>query len=107
MHLKGMIISPSSFLVPPSSFPRHHINRPHERRCAVDPSRRTLNHFYPYDVIKVHGQIHRIVARLRVTDVDAVEQQDDLFRGTATDGDVRLGTDGSPLPHIHADGVFQ
>ena len=94
--------------VPFTSLPlRHHINRPHERRCPIYPPRRPLNHLDPDDIIKIHGQIHRIVARLRVTDVDAVEQQDDLFRGTATDGDVRLGTEGSPLSDINADGVFQ
>ena len=34
------------------------------------------------------------MARLRVTDIDTVEQQDDLVLCAPSDGDVRLGSDG-------------
>ena len=47
------------------------------------------------------------MARLRVTDIDAVEQQDDLVLGTASDGDVCLCTNGPSLTDIHAYSVFQ
>ena len=47
------------------------------------------------------------MARLRVTDIDAVEQQDNLFGGAASDRDVSLGSDGASLAYVYANGVFQ
>ena len=47
------------------------------------------------------------MTRLWITDVDAIEQDDDLFAGTTSDGDVCLGTNRASLTDIDADGVFQ
>ncbi len=47
------------------------------------------------------------MARLRVTDVDAVEQQNNLFGSAASYRDIRLCTNRSSLTDIHANGVFQ
>ena len=107
MHIQPLVISPSTFNLQPFTTTGHNINRSDERGCTVDTSCRTLEHFDADDVVDVDGQIHRIVPCLRVTDVNAVEQQDDLFGSAATDGNVCLGSDGSPLPDIDADGILQ
>ena len=111
MQIHPLVISPSTLLPPhttkTSSNTSHNINRPHERRRPVDSPCRSLQHLNPHDVAQVYGQVHRVVARLRVTDIDAVQQEDDLFGSTASNGDVRLSTNRSSLTDIHADGVFQ
>ncbi len=67
------------------SLSRHDIHRSYQRRCAIDSACRPLDHLDSHDIAQVNGQIHRIVARLRVTDIDAVQQQDNLFGSTASD----------------------
>ena len=47
------------------------------------------------------------MARLWVTDVDAVQQQDNLVLRTSAYRDVGLGANRSPLSHIHAYSVFK
>ena len=47
------------------------------------------------------------MARLRVADVDAVEQDRDLVEGAAADADVGLDAHRAALAHVHADGVFE
>ena len=89
------------------SLSRHDIHRSYQRRRAIDPACRTLDHLDSHDIAQVYGQIHRIVARLRVTDIDAVKQQDNLFGCAASDRDIRLCTNRSSLTDIHAYGVFQ
>ena len=42
------------------------------------------------------------MSRLRVTDVDAVQQNGYLFLRAATNAHVRLCTDDSPLAYVHA-----
>ena len=39
---------------------------------------------------------------LRITDVDAVEQDCNLLAGAASDTDIRLGTDGTTLTNVNA-----
>ena len=46
------------------------------------------------------------MACLRVADVDAVEQDDDLFLSAASDGDVGLCTNRTALADIDAYGEF-
>ena len=47
------------------------------------------------------------MTRLWITDVDAIEQDDDLFARTASDRDVGLGTNRASLTDIDAYGVLQ
>ena len=107
MQLQPLVISRTPVLPYPRTSDSNDINRPNKRRCPIDPSCRPLKHLDAYDVVEVYGQVHRIVARLRVADVDAIEQQDDLLLGAAPDGDVRLCPGGTSLPDIDAHGVLQ
>ena len=78
-----------------------------QRRSAVDASRRALQDLDPLDLRQVHGQVHHEVARLRVADVDAVEQHGDLVEGAAADADVGLDTHRTALAHVHPNCVFE
>ena len=86
---------------------RHDVDGSHERRGAVDAACGAFEHLDADNLAQVDGQIHRVVACLRVADVDAVEQEDDLFGSTSTDTDVSLCTNGSTLADIDAYGVLQ
>ena len=97
------LLSPDSCLLTPC----YNINRPHQRRRPINPPCWSFNHLDSHDIAQIYGQIHRIVARLWVTDIDAIQQDDDLFGCTASDGDIRLSANGSSLSDIHAYGEFQ
>ena len=45
--------------------------------------------------------------RLRVADIDAIEQDGNLFAATAPDTDIRLRTDRAALAHVDAAGHLQ
>ncbi len=47
------------------------------------------------------------MTRLRITDINAIEQDSNLLTRTASDTDIRLCTNRSSLTDIHAYGVFQ
>ena len=47
------------------------------------------------------------MSRLRVADVDAVQQNRYLLACASSDAYIRLGTDGSALAHIHANSHLQ
>ena len=96
MQLKGLV-----------SNIRHNVHRSYQRRRTINPPSRSFNHLDSHDIAQVYGQVHCIVARLRVTDINAVQQQDNLFGSTASNGNVRLSTNRSSLTDIHANGVFQ
>ena len=86
---------------------RHNIHRSHKRRGAIDAGGRTLENLDSLNVADVAGEVEGVVPRLRVADVDAVEQDGDLLLRAASDAHVRLGSDGSTLADIHACGVLQ
>ena len=46
------------------------------------------------------------MARLGVTDVDAVQQDGYLLTAAASDADVRLGTEGAALTDVNAYGIL-
>ena len=107
MHIQPLIISLTSHFSPLTSSTCHDIDRSDERRGAIDASCRTFEHLDADDVVEIDGQVHRIVSRLWVTDIDTVEQQNNLILCAPSDGDVGLGPDGSPLSDIDAHGVLQ
>ena len=86
---------------------RHDIHCPHQRRRAIDTTGRTLQHFDANDVAHIAWQVEGIVSRLRITDVDAVQQDGNLLTAAASDANVRLGTKGTALTDVNAYGIFQ
>ena len=44
---------------------------------------------------------------LRVADVDAIQQDGNLFLRAASDADIRLGADGTTLAYVDASHHFQ
>ena len=88
-------------------FSRDDIDGAQQRRSPVNPGRRPLEHFDAFDVAKVHRKVERIVPRLRIGDVDSVQQDGDLVVGASADADVGLHAHCAPLAHIHAQGIFK
>ena len=104
MHIESLFISRISYLVPRITIAGNDIHRPHQRRGAVDAGSGTFEHFNALDVGKVARQVHGVVGSLRVADIDAVEQDDDLLLSAAPDADVSLRANGTALADIDADG---
>ena len=78
-----------------------------QRGGAVNASGRPLEDLDTVDLGQVHGQVQGQVARLRVADVDAVEQDGDLVESAAADADVGLHAHRAALAHVHPYGVFE
>ena len=68
---------------------------------------RTFENFYTLNFANVNGEIEGVVSCLRVADVDAVEEDCDLFVVAATYAHVGLRSNWSALTDINACGVFQ
>ena len=86
---------------------RDDIDSAQQRRCTIHPCRRALKHFDAFDVAEVHRKVEGVVPRLRISDVDAIQEDGDLVAGAAADADVGLHPHRAPLTHIHAQGVFE
>ena len=70
--------------------PRHDVDRTVEGRRAQDARAGTPEHLYALDIAQGDREEARVVARLRIGDIHAVEQNRDLVKGAAIDGDIRL-----------------
>ena len=88
-------------------FARDNVHGAQERRRAVDAGCRPLEDFNALDVAEVHGKIERIVPRLGVGDIDAVEQHSHLVIGAAADADVGLHAHCAALTDVNAQGIFE
>ena len=86
---------------------RDDVDGTHKRRCAIDTSGRSFEHFDTLNLTDIDGKIKGIVTALRVADINAVEQDCDLFVVASTDADVGLRSNWSTLADIHSCGVFQ
>ena len=106
-HISPRISLPALREGPREGSVRHHIHRPYERRRAIDASGRAFQHLDADDVAQVARQVEGVVPRLRIADVDAVQQDGYLLAAAATDADIRLGTQRTALPDVNAYGIFQ
>ena len=81
---------------------RYNVDGTHQRLCTINTACRSLEHLDAHDVGHVAGQVHRVVSRLRVTDVDAVQQDGDLLLSAATYAHVSLRANRPSLTDIDA-----
>lgn len=61
-----------------------------------------LEHFDVVDVGKSYRKIRSIVTSLRIGNVDAIQENGNLVKGSTIDGDIRLNTKATTLTDIHA-----
>ena len=85
---------------------RHDVDCAHKGRRAVDAPCRSFEDFDAFNLRYVYREIGRVVACLRIADVDTVKKYGDLFVGASTDADVCLCTHRATLPDIDAGGVL-
>ena len=86
---------------------RDDVDGAQQGRRPVHARSRALEHLDALDVAQVHREVEGVVPRLRVGDVDPVQQDGDLVIGAAADADVRLHAHRAALAHIHAQGVLE
>ena len=86
---------------------RNDIDSPKERRRAEHSPGRALYNLDAFNLADVHGQVKGVVPRLRVADVNAVEQYGDVLARTSPDAYVRLCPYGTALADVHAHGILQ
>jgi len=63
---------------------------------------RALQDLNAFNIGQGHWQIEIVVARLRVTDLDPVDQEQRLFKSSTTNRHVGLYPRRSPPPDVHA-----
>ena len=83
------------------------IDGSYQRGSAKDPSCRSFQHLNTFNVMDINREIKSVMSRLRIADIDAVEQNSDLLGCAAPYADVSLRTQWSPLSDIHASDEFQ
>ena len=89
------------------SLSRDDVDGAQQGRRSIDPCGRSFQDLDALDVAEVHRKVERVVSRLRVGDVDPVQEDGDLVVSAAADADVRLHAHGAALAHVHAQGVFE
>ena len=85
----------------------HDVDGSHERRRSVDSCCRTFEHFDVVDVGLVDRIVEGVVPRLRVADVDAVEQHGNLLAASSADTDVGEGSHRAFLSDVGSCHEFQ
>ena len=85
----------------------HDVDGTGERRTAKYPSGGSFQNLDALNLADIHGEVKGIVSRLRVADVDAVEQDSHLLVVASADADVCLRANGSSLSHIHSCNIFE
>ena len=85
----------------------HHIDSTDKGRGAIDSGRGTFEDLDPLDLGEAHREIGRIVAGLRVRNVDSVEQNGYLVGGTTPHADVGLHAHRTSLADIHPGNLLE
>ena len=80
------------------------IDGPTETLSAIHTAGGTLEHLNALDVADADGEVSGQMSCVWIADVDTVEQDGNLVKDAAIDGDVRLDTKATALPDIHARG---
>ena len=78
-----------------------------KRRYAINTARRTAKDFDTLNFAQIYRQIKGIMPRLRIADIDTIEQDDDVLTCTTSDADIGLCSHGESLSDIYARNVFE
>ena len=78
-----------------------------EGLTAIDAASSSFDDFYPLNVIDVDGEVNGQMSRVRIADIDTVEQDGELVFRTSVHADVGLNAEASTLPDVNSCSEFQ